>query len=395
MAKRAAGELILAGLRWWRSELAEMLPSAHRRAGNGRRDVLLLEVGDARIRALRCVDGKCQELASVASPAGVAPTAAQAALTAGEHDFGDLAGVIDPEITPVVVRVCPREVLTRTISLPLAAAENLRQVLAFEMHRRTPFAAADVYFDFRRLPGRPGDQRLRVQLSVVRRRLIDAALALLPPWDLRVAGMTEIPGIETEGLLLRLTRPNGKPSSSRALTRVLWAANAALLAAVVAIPLLHQGRQIDALRHQVAAAKAEAESVAALRQQAEKLRADRRSLIDAKRNRPAFATLLSELTAALPDSTWVQRLEIKSRRVRLHGTSATASSLIPIIEDSRLFREAAFNAPVTRNPATGKEQFQLTFEITSPTDVDEDDNGQNLQKSAGSIAATGRLHRLR
>jgi hypothetical protein len=83
--------------------------------------VLLLEVGDARVTALRCVDGKCQELASVASAGGTTPTAAR---PAGEHDLRGLAGVIDPEITPVVIRVCPRQVLNRTVSLPLAAAET-------------------------------------------------------------------------------------------------------------------------------------------------------------------------------------------------------------------------------------------------------------------------------
>jgi general secretion pathway protein L len=361
-----------------------MLPIAHGRAGKERPDVLLLEVGDSRVTALRCVNGKCQELASAAVWPGA------------ERAFGGLADDIDPENTPVVVRVCPREVMTPTVSLPLAAAENLREVLAFEMDRLTPFCAEAVYFDFRALPKRPGDQHLRVQLSVTRREPIDAALALLPSWDLSVAGMTEISGIEADGLLLRLTRPSRASSSSRALTRVLWAINGALLAAVVAIPLLHQGRQIDALREQVAAAKAEAESVSTLRQRAEKLRANRRLLIDAKRERPAFVTLLAELTAGLPDTTWVRRLEIKSGRVRLHGTSSTASALIPIVEDSRLFRGAAFDAPVTRNPVTGKEQFQLIFEIISPTDVDEDDNDQDSPRGAvGTIAAIGRLHRHR
>jgi general secretion pathway protein L len=386
MAKRAAGELILSGLRWWKDELADMLPFAHARAGNGRPDILLLEIGDSRIKALRCVGGECQELASVESATEGA---------AAEHAFADLAGVIDADITPVVVHVSPQQVLTRTVSLPLAAEENLREVLAFEMHRRTPFSADDVYFDFRLLPKRAGDQHLHVELFLVRRGLIDSALALLPQCDLQVAGMTEIAGIDAEGLLLRLTRPSRATSSGRALTRVLWAANAALLAAVVAIPLLHQGRQIEALREQMAAAKTEAESVATLRQQAEKLRSDRLFLIDTKRERPAIVTLLSELTATLPDTTWVQRLEVKAREVRVRGTSTAASSLIPVIEDSRLFRGAAFNAPVTRNPATGKEQFQLIFEITSPSNGDEDDNVKDLPKSAGSIAAAGRLRRLR
>ena len=106
-------------------------------------------------------------------------------------------------------------------------------------------------------------------------------------------------------------------------------------------------------------------------------------------------SVLTELTAILPDTTWVQRLEIKSHRARLIGTSKTAASLIAIIDNSARFRNAAFNAPVTRNPATGSEQFQLVFEINVPSETDDNDNGKNLQKGAGAIAAAGSLRALR
>jgi general secretion pathway protein L len=392
MTVRAAGELLVRGWRWWIGELADLWPFGRQRADRRRSDILLLEIDSSRVSACRWIDGRSQELASVPRDVAVASVTDS---PDGKGAFSGLAGLVDPAITPVVVRVAPQEVLTRTVSLPAAAAENLREVLAFEMHRRTPFAADEVYFDFRPLPERADDPHVHVELSLVRRKLVDAALALLPPWNLRVAGMADVPGLEGEGLLLNLAPPSRGPSTSRGLARVLWVANAALLAAVVVIPFVHQDRRIEELSGQVAVAKAEAEGVAALRQQAETLRADRRFLIDAKRDRPALVTLIAELTAALPDGTWVQRLEIKSGRVRLRGTSTTASSLIPIIEDSPRFHNAAFNAPVTRNPTTGKEQFQLIFDITSPTDAHEDGNGQNLQKSAGAIAATGGLHRLR
>jgi general secretion pathway protein L len=118
-------------------------------------------------------------------------------------------------------------------------------------------------------------------------------------------------------------------------------------------------------------------------------------LIDKKRDHPAAVSVLAELTAALPDTTWVQRVEVEANRVRLRGTSTTASSLIPIIEDSPMFRRATFDAPVTRNPATGKEQFQLIFEVASPGDSKEKSNDQDLQQSAGSIAASAGSYRRR
>lgn len=387
MQKRSAAALMVTGWRWWTGELARMLPRRRGSRGDGRADVLLLDVGDRRVTASRCANGRCQEVAS-------------AALSAGDHAGGatalaGLANTVDPARTPVLIRIPPREVLTRVVHLPPAAAENLREVLSFEMHRRTPFTADAVYFDFRALPMQPGDQMLRVELSLVRRELVDAVVALLPPWDLRVMGATEMPAIEAEGMLLRLAVPHRGATRRRALTRLLWAGNAALLAAVVAIPLVQQERAIDALEARVAAAGIEAQGAAALSRRAEEVRAERRAIIDEKRDRPAMVAVVAELTATLPDSTWVQRLEIKHRRVRLRGTSTTASALIPIIENSPLFRGAAFDAPVTRNPATGEEQFQLVFEISSANDANEEGNGRNLQKSAGAIAAAGRLHRLR
>ena len=54
-----------------------------------------------------------------------------------------------------VVLVLPDDqVLRRTVELPLAARENLREVVSFELDRYTPFAAEDVMFD---LPEAAGD----------------------------------------------------------------------------------------------------------------------------------------------------------------------------------------------------------------------------------------------
>lgn len=391
MTKPAIGEQIMAGLRWWRQELADMLPSSRRRGGAGRLETLVLHIDDARVTARLRTNGKATELASAPRPG---PDAAPAGNLPA---FLALKDTVDPDRTPMVVRLPTRDVLTRVVHLPPAAAENLREVLAFEMHRRTPFVADAVYFDFRRLPMAPGDALLRVELKVVRRELVDGVLAMLPFPGLTVAGTAEPSEPEDGGLALRLTRPSRQPAPGRRLARLLWVANAALLAAVVVIPLVQQGRAIDALQAQVDAARAEAESAAALRDQAESLRADRLSLIDAKRDRPALVNVLTELTAILPDTTWIQRLEIKASSARLSGASDTASSLIAIIDNSPLFRGAAFSAPVTRNPATGSEQFQLVFEINSPTDVDENGNGngQDLQKSSGAIAAARSLRALR
>ncbi len=52
----------------------------------------------------------------------------------------------------VVLKMPRDKVLRRLVDLPAAAAENLREVLGFEMDRHTPFNADEVYFDYRPRP---------------------------------------------------------------------------------------------------------------------------------------------------------------------------------------------------------------------------------------------------
>src|SRR3546814_12680797 len=73
------------------------------------------------------------------------------------------------------------------MSLPAAAAERLRDVVAFEIDRQTPFAAADVHYDAHVL-GRNGEQ-IEAELVVVPRATFDAAMAALGTVPGTVAGV--------------------------------------------------------------------------------------------------------------------------------------------------------------------------------------------------------------
>ena len=58
------------------------------------------------------------------------------------------AGAEGGRIPPrVVVALPPEQVLRKTITLPAAVEENLRQVLAYDLDRHTPFKPEEVYFD--------------------------------------------------------------------------------------------------------------------------------------------------------------------------------------------------------------------------------------------------------
>jgi general secretion pathway protein L len=72
--------------------------------------------------------------------------------------------------------------------------------------------------------------------------------------------------------------------------------------------------------------------------------------------------LLKELTAILPDATWVEQLEISGNEIRVRGQSPTASALLGLMEASKLFQNATFLSPITAG-AAGKDRFYLSAQI--------------------------------
>src|SRR6185503_8420695 len=67
-------------------------------------------------------------------------------------------------------------VLRRRLSLPLAAQENLRQVLGFELDRQTPFRSDQVYYDSRVLGVDPVARQVAAELVLAPRAELDAEL---------------------------------------------------------------------------------------------------------------------------------------------------------------------------------------------------------------------------
>ncbi|MCW5732012.1 MAG: pilus assembly protein PilM, partial [Alphaproteobacteria bacterium] len=145
-------------LRWWGRELRGLLPGPLARLLGLDPAFLLVEL-DGETLALSLQDGARRQQAGRLAP--------------GQPASPALAGRV------VVLRLPANEGLGKTLALPLAAEENLREVLEFEMERQTPFPADQVYFDWRVLERRPAERRLVLRLLVAPRARVEQALARL------------------------------------------------------------------------------------------------------------------------------------------------------------------------------------------------------------------------
>ncbi|GMQ95910.1 MAG: PilN domain-containing protein [Gammaproteobacteria bacterium] len=330
-----------------------MLPDGWRRRFERRHATLVLAPTGDEVRISRRDNGRIEELGRISTTlpniAGRI-SAILAGLKAGS--------------TRVEVEVPADKLLVKQIQLPLAAEENLRQVLGFEMQRQTPFRAEQVYFNYRVTARRAHSRQLAVQLSVVPRAVVDAVLEPLVDWHL-VPEKSDARSDPDSRVFAFVPADAGRRSSS-GLYRALLVLNLVLLVAVVAVPLVQQQRYLDQLRARLAEVRVSATTASDLQQRIDQQQARSRYVFAQKAGKPASVELLEELSRRLPDDTWLFRVEARDGKVYLQGTSSRASSLIAVLEDSRFFEDVRFASPVTQDGASGRERFHLSADVVAP-----------------------------
>lgn len=339
---------------WWRSELAAMLPETLRRRWARRHDTVRLTLEDGEACVSRRVNGRFEELGRVVTTVSGARER-MAALLGG-------AGLV---ATRIEVGVPSQQILTKQIRLPMAAEENLRQVLGFEMQRQTPFRAEQVYFNHAITAREPHSQQIAVELRVVPRAPLDDMLELLGAREFEPVNAAA-KADEGEPVFAFLAGDAARRPSSN-LRRGLWALNALLLIAVIAVPFVQQQRQLEQLRSRMTDVRSAATTASDLQQRIDRQRQRSRYLFTQKANRPAAVELLEELSRRVPSDTWLFRVEMRDGKVHVQGTSAAASALIAELEGSSLLEDVRFASPVTQDGTSGRERFHLVAVIAART----------------------------
>ncbi|TQE99592.1 MAG: PilN domain-containing protein [Spiribacter salinus] len=326
-------------MRWWRSELEQLLP---RRGGNSN-DMVELEARCTNGQTLLCVD-------DIAVPVAETPP---------EQLRRRLA-----TSDTVVLRLGDGLVLRSQVELPAAAEENLRQVLWFEMDRQTPFRPEAVYFDYLLIRRQPDRGSLRVDLAVAPRAAVDPLLAMLERMGLSVQRM---PPLTEAGMDLLPAEQRRRPIDWRSWSRRGLAGLAvALLVAVVALPLYQDQQRLSRLEQAVAAARSEALEVQRLREEIQQRSAAVAFAGRRKEQGISALDVLAEVTRRLGDDSWLQEFELQAGEVRLRGEGPNAAQLIDELDGSPRFTNPSFRAPVTQGTTAGLERYYLSAEVVEP-----------------------------
>ena len=264
IALRRGGQRFFA---WWLGELATVVPAKVRRWWRGTSGIALLSLDGARAVFSRPTDKGLEETFSVEM---------------GDHGLSLPAAAIRQRLAKVVGQgyrllfaLPASQALERTLTLPAALAENLRQTLSFELDRYTPFRPEQAYFDYRLGEPSSGAGTLRVELAVVPKAVVEQHLARVAALGLEVGGVVLPEDFKNPHSRYRNFLPAASipyVPSARFRQRLAFGMLAVvLLVAVLAVPIWQKRTAAIDLLAPVAQAKAAAQEADALRDKLAKL----------------------------------------------------------------------------------------------------------------------------
>ncbi len=373
---------------WWGAELLACLPLRWRRFFSGNSEALVLEPTGDTILVLRERERTVSEFGRISASATAEEQAAE---------FRAIRARIENPGLRTILCVPESRALTRSLTLPAAAEDNLRQVLTFEMDRQTPFKADQVYFDSRIVARDPVTRSLRVELTVMPRSVLDPQLASV------AGGAVEFDGVDVrsggDGGARRGV--NLLPLDRRALRRDLRLPLNLGLAVLILILLVfnmseslhNRAVAVETMQAEVDKAAAAAREVLELKKTLQDSISGANFLAEKKRNGPLLIALLDDLAYRLDDDTYLERLSIENNQVQLQGQAKNAAGLISVLTASPFLANPKLEGQIQPDPRTGKDRFtivaepkdvpvdQIVAHATRPVPAEEDAKGSDVKEA--------------
>jgi len=345
--------------RWWTHELAFLVPEKIKRLVHEQQGFLIVTPKDRYLELSYNADGNTEVLATLErNEAGIA----QYAVLRATDERLDKARLI--------LRLSRQDAVQKELALPVAAKENLQQVIAYELDRYTPFKPEQVYFAVKPLENGHGSEQINVMVILTPREILDTLYE-----DVKALGMTPL-FADYEGAANPLEdsynyydllpeQYKKKTSKTEQLVHAgLIGGVLFLLAAVLVLPVWFEYQSVGLLNKRINEIEKDARRIEAMQGEIDAMIEETRSLLDEKKSTPSVVVMLNTLSALMKDDTWLTYAQYSGGHLQIQGQSPASSSLIGTIEASELFSNVGFVSPVTQDKRSGLERFQITADVT-------------------------------
>ena len=341
--------------RWWTGELALCIPAAFRNWVR-RLSVLPMVVADKGGFGVYRYNGKTWTRIATAQGDNAESLAKALAVE-----------LRNTRVDRFAVGLPAGQHLSKTLTIPQAAEDNLRNALLYELDRHTPFRADEVGFDFAVIGRNELTRELIVRLVIAPKTTIANAISTAAATGLTVASVQ--PALpDRDSLAINLLPHDDSSNLVRTLLRwIPWLILVALGAVAISLPLLQKRAQVIELQPQVNIAAQQAAAADVLNRQLDRAQGEYNFLLHKRYAMPTALQLLGEATHILPDDTWLQSFELrttqKGRELQLQGETGVAGKMIELFEQSQLVTGASFKSPVTQAPGSTASRFHIGMDV--------------------------------
>lgn len=345
-------------LHWWGRELAFLVPDKFSAIINENRGQLIVYAGQKEVTLTLLQKEHAEQLATL--PLNELGREEYLTLLEGDSRLAK---------ADIIIRLAKDQAVKKVLALPLAAEENLEQVVAYEMDKYTPFKADDVYFSVRPLDKDTTTGQISALLVLTPCKVLDHLIAELKTWgmvpliaDSEVAANDLAQYYDVYNLLPETERLQAD-LFSRVLNPSIALILLLLLGSVLALPIWMQAQTVELLQSQMHSVAKDADTVEKQRAETDRLLAETQQLIDSKNTSASVLSILESLSKLISDDTWLTHFRFSNGTLQIQGQSPGASGLIELLETSTLFSNVHFVSPVTQDKRSGLERFQISATV--------------------------------
>jgi general secretion pathway protein L len=329
-------------LNWWIKQMLDLVPPAIRRRTDSPPDACVISM-----------DGHAINL-----------TTRRAGATTGlghfELDTTEQARSIVRKLGrryAIAVSVPGEKLLERTLALPLAAEADLTSLLRYEMDSITPFTVEELFWTWSVLRRDRERRRLHVRLSFVPKAALPTFTSALEGLGV-TASWLEVATPSGTARVIPLGHMAASQQRHRRHLRLALGATAALMVACVVLPCVLQSVARTRVEDRIRALDPDVRLAETLRARISR-DSSAATLIAAEHGRAGDPlAVLSAVTAALPDDTFLTDLTIRGGKLEITGQSKAAARLIAVLAASPVVKDPAFVASVTR-AENGSDAFSI------------------------------------
>ena len=350
---------------WWGRELSFWIPERLKQVLSDKTGYVFLHITSEKMKFSSLIDGQKKNIVElVFNEQGLAQ--AQKMLEDNE----------DVKKAHLILRLSSEQALKKIFYLPAAAKQNIKQVVAFEIDRYTPFNSDQVYFALKPL-GKEENGQIKVLLVLTPREILDTIYLQLNSAEIYpdVVDFVEEANNFSEDLEIYNLLPEWeRPVKNKIEQTLTWSFSFILFILTIAVfvfPVWHQAQNVNSLKQQIKLLKKDAEFVQSQQLEIDQIVDETDQLNEVKENTPALLEIINTLSHSIKNDTWMTHLKFKRGRLQLQGQSPTAEGLIGVLEASPLFSNVRFVSPLTKDKRTGFERFQISINVNTKGYADE------------------------